>query len=639
MKLSPIFSDHAVLQRDQSIPVWGWTNVPRTRLKASLGPSVAEGISGDDGRFLLRLPALPAGGPHTLRVETLISGEVAEAKDLLIGEVWLASGQSNMEWRMRDCGYAEEIAAAHAGQLRMFTVRQRADLAPQSSVEGAWQPASPETLGEFSAVANFFGQTLQDTLGVPVGILNASMGGSFVESWLSRESLLRNAGTRDWLLEYDGVAHAPDSWGDQARKKRLLPPDPGNLGGPAGWHRPDFDDAGWQTVPVPGVWQEQGHNYSGVVWYRKSVVLPDALRGQPLRLRPGRIDKQDITHVNGVEIGRTGSGVDDFFWNVPRDYEIPAGLTRNGELLVAIRVYSFAFHGGLIGPADVMGITTPDGTTLPLAGDWRIAVEHNLGLQDLGPYAMGHGMHNSPSMCFENMIRPLAPVGLAGVIWYQGESNAGRLPSYAWLLTNLITDWRHLFASENLPFGIVQLTSYGTPRAFEPLSLWARVREAQQDALALPGTGLAVTLDCGDADDIHPRKKKPVGQRLAAWALDRVYGRTAACGGPLYRSHRIEGARLRIFFDQTAEGLAFRNNIPPESLILTDGRGRFEKAQCTLDHHCLVVWHDDIETPASVYYAWADHPAGASLTNSNGLPASPFRTNRTSRLPDHSPVL
>lgn len=639
MRLTPLLSDHAILQRHQTIPVWGWTHTPCARIRASVGPSAAEGISGNDGWFLLRLPALPAGGPHTLRVETLDGAECVEARNILIGEVWLASGQSNMEWRMGDCGYTNEIAAAHPGQIRMFTVKQRADLAPQSTVEGAWTPASPETMPDFSAVANFFGQSLQDTLEVPVGLINASMGGSFIESWISRERLLRNAETHDWVRDYERVAYHPDYWGEQALKKRQLPVDPGNLGEPAGWHRPDFDDSAWQTVPVPGVWQDHGHNHSGIVWYRKRVALPEAFRGRPLRLRPGRIDKQDITYVNGVEIGRTGTGVDDSFWNVPRDYEIPAELTRGDQLALAIRVYSFAFHGGLIGPADSMRVTAEDGTALPLDGDWRIAVEHNLGLQDLGPYAMGHGIHNSPSMCFENMIRPLLPTGLAGVIWYQGESNAERSPSYGRLLAGLIEDWRYLFALGDLPFGIVQLASYRTSRSLEPQSLWAPVREAQLDALTLPETGLAVILDCGDAADIHPRNKKPVGQRLASWALSRIYGRPGASGGPHYRRHHIEGNRMRIFFDQTADGLAFRDNAPPDCLIITDGKGRFEKARCTLDHHCLVVWHDEIETPAAAYYAWADHPKDASLVNSAELPAAPFRTERLPALLDSAPVL
>lgn len=628
MQLTPLLGDHAVLQRDRDIPVWGWTAHPRARLRASLGPARAEGVSGDDGRFLLRLPPLPAGGPHVLRVETLDGSDRVECRDILIGEVWLASGQSNMEWSMGDCAYAGEITSAHPGQIRMFNVKRRVDLAPQSTVAGEWQLASPETMRSFSAVANFFGQSLQDSLDVPVGIVNASMGGTFIESWISRERLLANAETRDWVVEYERVAYHPDYWGEQIMRKNRMPVDPGNLGVAAGWHSEAFDDTDWQTIPVPSAWQDHGHNYSGIVWYRKRVTLPPSLQGRTLRLQPGRIDKQDITYVNGREIGRTGTGLDESFWNVARDYEIPAEVTSTSELVIAIRAYSFFHHGGLIGPADIMCVTDEDACRIPLDGDWRITVEHNLGLQDLGPLMMGHGVHNSPSMCFENMIRPLLPTSLAGVIWYQGESNAERAPSYRRLLGDLILDWRYLLAREDLPFGIVQLANYRPTRALEPHSDWARIREAQQDALTLPHTGLAVILDCGDAVDIHPRNKKTVGLRLAAWALNRVYGRGGPSAGPMYREARPEGDRLRLLFDHTAEGLAFREGLPPVTLIITDGNSRFAHARCEIDGHTLLVWHEDIPSPKAVYYAWADNPHKATLENSVGLPAAPFRTDR-----------
>lgn len=572
-----------------------------------------------------------------MRVETLDGSHSVEATNVRIGEVWLASGQSNMEWRMGDCGYDKEIASARPDQIRMFTVRQRADLAPQSTVDGQWYLASPEAMKNFSAVANFFGQALQDELKVPVGIINASMGGSFIESWISREQLLRNPETRDWVLEYERVAYHPQYWGEQILLKRQLPADPGNFGERAGWHRADFDDRTWQMIPTPSAWQDHGHNYSGVVWYRLRIPLPKAFRGRPLRLQPGRIDKQDITYVNGVEIGRTGSGLDESFWNVRRDYQIPPALTQEETLTVAIRVYSFKFHGGLIGPSEIMRLQASEDENVPLAGDWRIAVEHNLGLQDLGPFAMGHGMHNSPSMCFENMIRPLLPIGLGGVIWYQGESNAERAPSYARLLADLIENWRWLFAQGDLPFGIVQLANYRTSRVFEPHSLWARIREAQQDILKISQTGLAVSLDCGDADDIHPRDKKTVALRLASWALARVHGRRSASGGPSYRNLEREGNRLRLFFDGTADGLVFHRGVP--DLIVTDGRGRFESARCEIDHHTLLVWHEEIPAPIAVYYAWADNPRGATLGNSAGFPATPFRTDRNPDLVKNAPVL
>ena len=459
MRLSPLLTPHAVVQRHQSIPVWGWTDRPRTRIKAGLGPNRAEGISGDDGRFLLRLPELPAGGPHLLTVESQGGGERIEVQDILIGEVWLASGQSNMVWPMGASGYTAEIATAKPDQIRMFTVANRADHGPQSTVKGEWQVATPQTFSNFSAVANFFAQRLQNELGVPCGIINASWSGTFIEPWISRERLLQNQNqrVRDWV----------------------------------------------------------------------------------------------------------------------RDYE----------------------------------------------------VEHNFGLIAMSDL-MGHDHPGSPYILFENMIKPLLPVGIAGAIWYQGESNAVRPDEYRTLLRDLIADWRQHFAVGDFPFGIVQLTSFKSPQSFQPNSDWARLRESQQDALDVPGTGLAVILDAGDAFDIHPKDKKTVGHRLAQWALAKVYGRALIPGGPLYRTHRIEDSRMRIFFDQAGDGLALRDGDMVRTLVIAGPDGVFQPAKSAIEDRSLLVWHPDITAPKAVRYAWADNPEGANLINKDGFPAGPFRTDR-----------
>jgi len=630
MKLTPLLTDHAIVQRHQSIPVWGWTEKPRTRIKASLGPSQAVGISGDDARFLLRLPALPAGGPHTLVVQTLDGGERVEVTDILVGEVWFASGQSNMEWPMSASGYAAEIAAATPEQIRMFKVANRADLAPQSTVTGTWKLAMPATLGEFSAVANFFAQRLQDELGIPVGIINCTWGGSFIETWISRERLLRNPATRDLVLQYEQHAHSAAGWESCALEK-IFPADPGNDGVRQGWHQNGFADGHWPAFPVPDIWQNHGHNYSAVMWFRRRVTLPEALRGQELTLHLGAVDKQDITYVNGVEVGRTGAGFDESFWNQPRSYRIPAVLTREPELLIAVRAYSFRYGGGLIGPAAAMRLEPVAGSagwSLPLAGEWRCQVEHNFGLIDVAVPSMGHGQMNSFYMLFENMVRPLLPVGIAGAIWYQGESNAGKASEYAQLQRDLIADWRFHFGCGDFPFGIVQLTSWMGARAFQPASDWARLREAQQDALDVPGTGLAVILEVGDAEDIHPKDKKTVGQRLAQWALAKVYGRAGTPGGPLYRGYRVEGSRIRVLFDQAENGLALRNGDAVRTLMIAGKNGTFMPARSAIEGASLVVWHEEIPKPVAVRYAWADNPDGANLVNSIGYPAGPFRTDR-----------
>jgi len=627
MRLTPLLTDHAVVQRHQCIPVWGWTDQPRTRLRAALGTSRAEGISGDDGRFLLRLPALEAGGPHHLTVESFDGTESVHIRDILVGEVWLASGQSNMQWPMQQCSHAEEVLQSHAGQIRMINVARRADLAPQSTVLGQWELSAPETTGQFSAVATFFGNRLQDALGVPVGIIHASWGGSPIEAWISRERLLRNPDTRHRVAGYERFAYSRQGWSESLHDR--LPADPGNTGLANGWHRPDFDDSGWDTMPVPGFWQQHGYNYSAVMWFRRHVALPPAMIGRDLTLHLGAVDKHDITYAGGVEIGRTGTGFDTTVHDRIRTYPIPAAQTRGGELVLAVRAYSFMYSGGLTGPAESMRITLhgdDDGESIPLAGDWRFQVEHDLGLVDLALHGLGHGNHQSPYMLFENMIKPLLPVGIAGAIWYQGENNAGEPVPYRRLLHDLIKDWRHSFGLGDFPFGVVQLPNFCESADYQPDANWARMRASQAAALELPRTGLAVTIDCGEAGDIHPRDKKTVGLRLARWALAEVYGREALAGGPLYQEHRVEGSRIRIFFRNAGEALALKHGEQVRTLVIAGADLCFRPAQSVLDGCTLVVWHENIEAPVAVRYAWSDNPAAANLINAQGEPAGPFCT-------------
>lgn len=628
MRLTPLLTEHAVLQRNQSIPVWGWTDAPRTRLRATLAGHAVEGISGDDSRFLLRLPPLAAGGPHTLTVEALAGPEKVSVEDILIGEVWLASGQSNMQWSMSNSNYDEAIRAAVPAQIRMFNVERRAAQAPQSTVKGQWDLSTPQTLPDFSAVATWFGNRIQDTIGVPVGIIHSSWGGSFIETWISREQLLRNPTRAGWVVQYERDSFSLEKWSGEDSLESRLPADPGNEGAQKGWHQPDFNDSAWDTLTLPQTWQQAGHNHSGVFWFRRRIALPPELVGQPLTLSLGAVDKQDITYVNGTEVGRTGTALEQEHWNKNREYPVPAELTRAGELVIAVRAYSFIFAGGLIGPADRMELLGgADAAPLPLSGDWHYALEHNLGLVETGGMQMGHGCHNSPYMLYENMIRPLLPVGIAGAIWYQGESNSDSPERYRQLMLDLITDWRFHFGVGDFPFIQVQLANFMAPLDHQPASNWARLREAQAAACKLDNAGMAVIIDAGEADDIHPKDKKTVGHRLAQWALARVYGREAVPGGPLYRGHAVEGDRVRILFADVGTGLALREGAQVETLFLAGPDGEFRPAHSALEGASLVVWHEAVKTPQAVRYAWADNPLKANLVNSLGYPAGPFRTD------------
>lgn len=630
MKLTPLLTDHAVVQRDQPVPVWGWTESSNTRIRAELGPVSAEGISGEDGHFLLRLPPLPAGGPHKLIVESLDSSDRLEVNDILSGEVWLASGQSNMEWPMESSNAAEEIESAGPGQVRMINVERRAEFSPNPVVKARWQLAGPETIRGFSAVGNFFGQRLQDELNVPVGIIHSSWGGTFIQTWISRERLVQNSVTRAWTHEYEAFANSPAAW-QAYEASEFRPADAGNLGVEKGWHRAELDDSSWQAMPLPNWWQDLGHDYSAVVWFRLKVRLPSTMKGRRLVLHTGAVDKTDITYAGGVEVGRTGSGYDESVWNKPRVYAVPSELTQADDLAIAVRVYSFVNHGGMIGPADQMYLSVEgaeDGERISLAGEWRYAVEQNFGKIIPPPVMMGHGQHNSPYMCFNNMIKPMLPVGVAGFIWYQGESNADNAGQYAEMLRALIQDWRYQFGLGDVPFGVVQLANYMKKNSFQPHSSWALLREAQADALELPNVGLAVIIDAGDADDIHPKDKKTVGRRLAQWALGSVYGKACLAGSPLYRGARIEGSSMRVSFDNAGDGLSLRDGAEVRTLVIAGRNGEFHPAKSRIEGASLLVWHDEVDVPAAVRYAWADNPEEANLVNSAGLPAGPFRTDR-----------
>ncbi|OPZ28945.1 MAG: Glycosyl hydrolases family 2, sugar binding domain [Lentisphaerae bacterium ADurb.BinA184] len=636
MKLAALFSDHAVLQQGLSVPVWGWTK-PNMHVRVRLGEWAAESMSAMDGRFLVRLPPLKAGGPYDLKVDAVgkRTREQAVVRDVWVGEVWVASGQSNMEFTVAACGEAgeKEIRKGNLPGLRMITIPRLALAGRQSDVEAAWRPATPETLGEFSAVGHYFARRLHEELGVPVGIINTSWGGTIVEAWTSREALVQNPDTCAEVHRYEATTHAPHYWRDasgDARpdpRTRALPPDPGNRGFGRGWAKPDFADQSWPTMALPQTWQSAGHNYSGVFWFRLAVEVPAAWAGRDLALRIGAVDKQDTTYFNGVKVGGLGEDLQEQFWNVPRDYRVPGRQVKAGRNVIAVRAFSFIYGGGMIGPADKMSLGPADGKgrPLPLAGDWRYQEEHNLGLTVI-PSIVGPGNPNSPYMLFDNMIAPLLPYAIRGAIWYQGESNAGNAAKYCGMQTAMIRDWRRAWGQGDFPFLFVQLANFTQPQPYQPASTWAALREAQTQTLAEPATGMAVIVDIGDAADIHPKNKWDVGGRLAQWALTRTYGRPGVPSGPLYAGLTVEGDRIRLHFNHVGRGLVAKRGAL-KTFVIADASRAFRPATAVIDGATVVVSHPDVAAPVAVRYAWADNPEGCNLYNADGLPASPFRTD------------
>jgi len=630
LRIASLFGDHAVLQSEKPVPVWGW-GPPLTRVDARLGSAHVQGRSNADGFFCLRLPPMAAGGPFALEVSAPDFGRVVQSKDLFVGEVWIASGQSNMEWPMQMLGPegAADVATADDRLLRMLTVPRNAILGGRSRFDARWELFQPLAAPDFSAVATYFARKLRDELGVAVGIVNASWGGTPVEAWISRNWLTRNPFFRGALARHEANISSPEYWsglGDM--QKSGLPHDPGNRGESEGWASAERDAAAWKAVDLPNPWQAFGHSYSGVFWFKKTIPIPPSWEGKELDLHLGAIDKHDATYFNGELIGSTGTGFEEEHWNRPRKYRVPGKAVHSGQATIAVRVYSFVYQGGMVGPADAMKIALRGSPNdeIPLAGEWHCRVEHNLGIVTPPSPPWGDGNPNTPAILHESMIAPIQPFAHRGAIWYQGESNAGRASEYRSLLADMMRNWRLDWGQGDFPFLIVQLANYRSPADYEQGSDWARLREAQLQVLDEPGTALAVTIDIGDAADIHPKNKRDVGERLALCALAKAYLRPIVFSGPTYREHFVEGKGIRLHFDHAADGLASRCG-ELKTFVIAGENQVFHSATATIEGHTVFVSTPLVPFPVAVRYAWADNPQGSNLVNSTGLPATPFRTD------------
>lgn len=633
MRLAPLFHDHAVLQRDQPIPVWGVAGAEQ-QVTVTLAGHSARVVADVDGAWLVRLPPLPAGGPHEL-VASAVSGEV-RARDLLIGEVWVCSGQSNMQFTQAQSGQLGDDANRELSRIRLLTVATPAALGRQSAIDGRWTPATAASLAGFSAVGGWFGRQLHRTLGVPIGLICNAWGGTRIQAWISREALVQDPSGRDDVRHYEGYVFTPGSVPESEFtsmadwERRGAPQDSGNAGLAAGWAASDFADQDWRTMPLPNPWQNHGHPGSGVFWFRRSFTVPRTWIGRDLELHLGAIDKHDDTYVNGERVGGMSWEQGANTWCTPRVYTVPARLIGgDGRLCVAVRARSHVYHGGMIGPPTEMRVHPLKETTgaLSLAGDWRYQVEQDWGLQTPPAVLLGAGNPNSPYTLFDSRLAPLIPYGIRGVIWYQGESNAAEAVVYRRLLPLMIRDWRRAWGQGDFPFLVVQLANYMADQGVPVRSAWAELRDAQLAALAVPNTGLAVTIDVGDALDIHPPDKRSVGERLARWALAETYGQGNVPSGPLFESMTIEaGGRVRCRF-RHAVGLATRDGAAPLRVTLAGIDRMFVSAEARIEGETLVAWHPKIPRPAAVRYAWADNPVGCNVINGAGLPASPFRSD------------
>jgi sialate O-acetylesterase len=436
---------------------------------------------------------------------------------------------------------------------------------------------------------------------------------------------MQNDQVRPWVNRYEANVFTPEFWDANASNSResVFPRDPGNQGVTQGWADAAFDDSKWATMRIPGTWTSQGHRHSGVFWFRRSVQIPRDWAGKELILNLGGADKQDITYFNGQQVGATGKDLEEQHWNAGRHYRIPGHLVTAGRAVIASRVYSFCFDGGLIGPAQNMSLALADAPekSIPLAGDWPFAIERDFGFITPPAPIPGPGIPNTPYMLFDNMIAPLVPYALRGGIWYQGESNTGAPQQYQRLMNDLVCDWRHAFGLGDFPFLITQLANFNDSKE------WAYLREAQLKSLATPNTGMAVIIDIGHPTNIHPTNKRDVGKRLSLWALAQTYGKHVACSGPLYADMTIEGAAIRCHFRHVAGGLKASDGEALRHFLIAGEDRKFVPADVVIDGDSLLVSSPKVSKPIAVRYAWANNPEKINFYNAAGLPASPFRTD------------
>jgi sialate O-acetylesterase len=620
VKLPRLISDNMVLQRNAPIHIWGWAAAgEQVRIRFNGKDHAA--TTTPDKTWSFTLPAMKAGGPYDMDIDA--SNHIT-IKNILIGDVWVCSGQSNMELPMERVKekYPNIIAQSKNDAIRQFNVSTRFNFQePQQDLgSGSWVAASPETILPFTAVGYFFAKTLYEKYHVPIGLIKSAVGGSPADAWLSEEALQafpqslavamqhREPGYIDSIRKHEQALR--DAWyfGIWQNDKGLHDTKP--------WYDPEFDASTWPSMAIPGFWEDQGlKEKNGVVWFRKEIDVPASTAGQPARLLLGRIVDQDSVYVNGQFAGTIG------YQYPPRRYSLPAGMLKPGKNTIVVRVISSSGKGGFVTDKPYQLIVGEQ--TIDLTGNWQ----YQLGTK-AGPFPPQTFFQYKPMGLYNAMIAPLIPYRIKGVIWYQGEANASKPAEYYPLFTTLINNWRQKWGQDNFPFLYVQLANYLAVHDQPTESNWALLREAQLKTLAVPNTGMAVITDIGEWNDIHPLNKEDVGKRLALAAQKVAYNdKSVVYTGPVYRSMKIQGNKVVLSFSNTGSGLMAKGSDTLKHFAIAGADKKFVWAQAIIKGNTVEVWSDQVTAPVAVRYAWADNPGSANLYNKEGLPASAFRTD------------
>jgi sialate O-acetylesterase len=620
VRLPRLISDGVILQRDADVKIWGWAS-PDEKITIRFINETYQTSANTDGDWSIVLKGLKAGGPYKMEITGKNSITVS---DILVGDVWVCSGQSNMELPMRRVSwvYPTEIANSTNPNIRQFVVPQKYDFKkPHTDLSGGnWKSVNPQSVLDFSAVAYFFAKEIYEKYKVPIGLINASLGGSPAEAWMSEEALKKFPAYYQEAQKFKDDSlikriETQDNARSQAWYRTLSQKDEGYKEG-KNWRDPMLNTSGWLTMKIPGYWANTSIGpVNGIVWFRKDIDVPASMVGTSAKLILGRIVDGDSAFVNGVFVGTVS------YQYPPRRYDVPAGLLKEGKNTIVVKIISNGGKGGFV--PDKPYQLEANGKTIDLKGDWQMRLAATM-----DPLPGQTFIRWKPEGLYNAMIHPLLNYRVKGVIWYQGESNAGKPEEYRELFPAMIRDWRTNWQQGDFPFLFVQLANFMEPRNEPGESGWAMLREAQLKTLALPNTGMAVISDIGEWNDIHPLNKKDVGKRLALAAQKIAYGENKVVySGPIYQSMKIDGNKITLSFSNVGGGLITKGGSELKYFAIADADKKFVWAKAKIEGDKVVVWNDQVPNPVAVRYAWADDPEGANLYNKEGLPASSFRTD------------
>jgi sialate O-acetylesterase len=626
IKLPALISDGMVLQRDTKDNIWGWA-APGEKVTVKFIGKTYRTVADSKGNWKIVLNETKAGGPYIMNI---YGSNTLTIKDILIGDVWFCSGQSNMVLPMERVKekYPDEIANANWPGIRNFFIPTASDVTTvhDDLPPGKWVAATPKDVLGFGALTFFFAKSIYQIYKVPIGIINSSVGGTPVEAWISKEGFkelaqyeARVEKFRDtsFINKFIRPVLREGTSAGQTTVRPLIVSDKG-LTGPKPWYDPSYVPEGWHKFWLPGYWADQGvKGLNGVVWFRKEIDIPESMTGKSAKLFMGRIVDADKVYVNGVLAGSIS------YQYPPRRYELPEGLLKPGKNIIVVQVTNTSGKGGFV--PDKPYYLTAAGENIDIRGDWQYKVG-----QVFKPVVFASGnrsisQQNEPTGLYNTMVAPAVNYSLKGMIWYQGESNTGKPEVYQSLLKALINDWRDKWKQGNLPFLYVQLPNFMEVQYLPSESQWAELREGQRKVLSESNTAMVVTIDVGEWNDIHPLEKKVIGERLSLAARKLAYGdNTIVYSGPLFKSFRTEGNKIIITFDHTGAGLIAKGEDGLNYFALAGEDKKYFWAEAEIKDNQVIVWSDTVTDPMYVRYAWADNPESANLYNEEGLPASPF---------------